>query len=128
MIITDEELFDFFKSKVECAIAQIKSKGWRISTSPYKVMRSRNLDVWVPITVGYMHPLGFFLEGQKLLHDRSAPKAISRKLDCKLEFIEAFNEGLQGKPGYPKGLVLRKFFMYGRKVRIVHAKKKLKKK
>lgn len=134
MIITNEELFEFVKDKIECMVAQIKNRQRRIGTGTYRVNRTpvagkptEYLWILAPQNIS-IHPLDLILENQKVLQDKSRHDAVARKLNCSRTCIISFNNGLGGELNPPKkDSIEYKFFMYGRKVRTKHAKKALKK-
>lgn len=133
MIISDEDLLEFFKTKVECTIAQIKKKGLRIATG-YRIEmmypRGRLDNFWVLNANQYqsLHPLDLILENQKVLFDKSKTSAIARRLNCNIDCISSFNSGLRNaQSSIPKKKSLEyKFYSYGQDVRKNHYTRKRK--
>ena len=136
-MISDQESFVFFRSKIRCAVAQIKAKGCRVSISSYWLTKNRRLDTWEtsfdgPENERPHHPLGFFIENQRILRDKSKIASVSRRLGCKIEHLEYFLHGLKGESEYAildrinrKDLKF-KFFALGKEIRL-EAKAKAKK-
>jgi hypothetical protein len=123
MIITDEELFEFFKCKVECCIAQLQKRGIKVGTRSYTLYlhcNDDNTEVWKIDTANYIsvHPLSVLLEDQRIVYNEDILDALTRKLGCKEELILAFNKGLSGSvKSYDQYDMANKFNLYGKEVR-----------
>jgi hypothetical protein len=135
MIITDEELLSFFKSKVECSIAQILKRGWNVGLREYNLYRhydgnDGNYDTWrieCEDDIRSIHPLSLVLVGQKVICDREIEEALARRLGCKESFIDAFNRGLASRIIGKKlegSDIHKQFYEYGREVRVKHTKQR----
>lgn len=133
-MISDQDSFVFFKNKVRCAVAQIKAKGHRVSVASYCISKNARLNVWeTEQNKTTSHPLGFFLENQKILRDKTKINAVARRLGCKPEFIEYFIYGLKGESEYDitdrgikKTNLKFKFFLFGKQIRTSVKDKKMK--